>query len=192
MVHCMNPVSASGAWHSCWFFNVFLLSLGTCCCPLWFVVLSVSPQGSFFLMVHCVWTLLSPLWPPVPVFINRFLLSPLEHAAVPIWFMGLSIFPQGSFCLMVHVSAPWCPTFLCRGSMTFWGGSGSAVPCLLLMDPDLDSDPDPDPGSGSCYFRHWPLRCQQKTNFLTQFFLLITFWSYIYIIFQRQKVKKSH
>ncbi len=25
-------------------------------------------------------------------------------------------------------------------------------------------------GSGSCYFRHWPSRCQQKTNFSTQFF----------------------
>ncbi len=47
-------------------------------------------------------------------------------------------------------------------------------------------------GSGSCYFRHWPSRWQQKTNFLTQFFLLITFWSYIYIIFQGLKVKKSH
>ncbi len=56
--------------------------------------------------------------------------------------------------------------------MPFWGGSGSgsADPCLWLMDPD--SDPD----SGSCYFRHWPSRCQQKTNFLTQFFLLITFF----------------
>ncbi len=76
----------------------------------------------------------------------------------------------------------------CCGSITFWGGSGSgsADPYLWLMDPD------PDPGSGSCYFRHWHSRCQQKTNFLTQFFLLITFWSYIYIIFQRQKVKKSH
>jgi hypothetical protein len=30
-------------------------------------------------------------------------------------------------------------------------------------------------GSGSGYFRHGPSRCQQKTNFLTQFFLLITF-----------------
>ncbi len=30
-------------------------------------------------------------------------------------------------------------------------------------------------GSGSCYFRHWPSRCQQKTNFLTQFFLLLLF-----------------
>ena len=30
-------------------------------------------------------------------------------------------------------------------------------------------------GSGSCYFRHLPSRCQPKTNFLTQFFLLIFF-----------------
>ncbi len=37
-------------------------------------------------------------------------------------------------------------------------------------------------GSGSCYCRHWPSRCQQKSNFLTQFFLLVTFWRYIYII----------
>ncbi len=40
-------------------------------------------------------------------------------------------------------------------------------------------------GSGSCYFRYWLSRCQQKNYFLTQFFLLITFWRYIYIIFQR-------
>ncbi len=90
------------------------------------------------------------------------------------------------------------PFFQCCGSMTFWGGSGSgsgtADLCLWLMDQDSDSDPDsdPDPGSGSCYLRHWPSRCQQKTNFLTQFFLLLTFWSYIYIIFQRWKVKASH
>ncbi len=47
------------------------------------------------------------------------------------------------------------------GSMTCWcgSGSGSADPCFWLMDPD------PDPGSGSCYFRHWPSRCQQKNNF---------------------------
>jgi len=32
---------------------------------------------------------------------------------------------------------------------------------------------DPDP------------RCQEKTKFLTQFFLLVTFWRYIHIIFQR-------
>ncbi len=45
-------------------------------------------------------------------------------------------------------------------------------------------------GSGSCYFRHWPSRCQQKTNFLTQFFLLITFGRYIYIIFKDKKSKR--
>ncbi len=52
-----------------------------------------------------------------------------------------------------------------RGSMPLTNGSGF--------------------GFGSCYFRHWPSRCQQKTNFLTQFFLLITFLSYIYIIIHR-------
>jgi hypothetical protein len=25
-------------------------------------------------------------------------------------------------------------------------------------------DPDPNPWSGSCYFLHWPSRCQQKTT----------------------------
>jgi hypothetical protein len=39
-------------------------------------------------------------------------------------------------------------------------------------------------GSVSCYFCHWPLRRQQKTNFL-KVFLLFTFWRYFYIIFQR-------
>jgi len=79
----------------------------------------------------------------------------------------------------------------CSGSMTFWGGSGSGSsdPCFWLMDPDSDpdsdSDPDPDPGSGSCYFRHWPSECQQKTNFVKQVFLIITFWRYIYIILHR-------
>jgi len=28
-------------------------------------------------------------------------------------------------------------------------------------------------GSGSCYFRLLPSRCQQKTNFFTQFFCLL-------------------
>jgi hypothetical protein len=45
-------------------------------------------------------------------------------------------------------------------------------------------------GCGICYFRHWPSRCQQKTN-LKKVFLLISLWRYIYIIFQRQKVQKK-
>ena len=32
-------------------------------------------------------------------------------------------------------------TPVCCGSMTFWYGSGSAYPCLWLMDPDSDPDP---------------------------------------------------
>ena len=48
--------------------------------------------------------------------------------------------------------------------MTFLCGSGSADPCLWLMDPD------PDPGSGSCFFRHWPSRCSQKNNFCLNIF----------------------
>ncbi len=40
-----------------------------------------------------------------------------------------------------------CPlvTYLpqCSGSMTFLCGSGSADPCLWIMDPDSDPDPDP-------------------------------------------------
>ncbi len=47
-------------------------------------------------------------------------------------------------------------------------------------------------GSGSCYFRHWPSRCQQKTNLSNTVFLLITFWRYIYIVFKDKKSKRSH
>ncbi len=96
---------------------------------------------------------------------------------------------QKNFQSVLGQNWEWETPHHCCGSMIFWGGSGSgsADPCLWLMDPDSD----PYPGSGSCCFRHWPSRCQKKTNFLTQFFLLITFWSCIYIIFQRKKVKKS-
>jgi hypothetical protein len=52
----------------------------------------------------------------------------------------------------------------CCGSMPLTNGSGF--------------------GSGSGYIRHCPSRCQQKAN-LKKVFLLLTFWRYIYIIFQR-------
>jgi hypothetical protein len=45
-------------------------------------------------------------------------------------------------------------------------------------------------GTGSCYFRQCPSRCHQKTIFC-KVFLLISFKRYIYIICQRQKVKKK-
>jgi hypothetical protein len=69
--------------------------------------------------------------------------------------------------------------------MTFWGGSGSGDPCLWLMNPDQD------PGSGSCYFRHWPLRCQQKTNFLHNFFCLLLFEATFTSFFKDKKSKES-
>ncbi len=77
--------------------------------------------------------------------------------------------------------------------MTFWGGSGSgsADPCLWLMDPVSDPDSDPDPGSGSFYFRHWPSRCQQKTNFLTQFFSAYDFLKLHLHHFSKIKIQKE-
>ncbi len=59
-----------------------------------------------------------------------------------------------------------------RRSMPLTNGSGSGF------------------GSRSCYFCPWPSRQQQKITFY-KFFLLITFWRDIYIIFQRQKVNKK-
>ncbi len=51
-------------------------------------------------------------------------------------------------------------------------------------------------GSGSwiriLLFSSLAFKMPAKNYFLTQFFLLITFWRYIYIIFQRWKVQKSH
>jgi hypothetical protein len=59
-----------------------------------------------------------------------------------------------------------------RGSMPLSNGSGSWFRILL--------------------FSVLTSKCQQKTIFSTQFFQLVTFWRYIYIIFQRYKVKMSH
>jgi hypothetical protein len=86
-----------------------------------------------------------------------------------IWTNGMG---PGLFCTCASLNYVKDPMNQCCRSMTFLGGSGSgsADPCLWLMDPD--------PGSWFCYFRHWLI-------ILTQFFLLITFWRYIYIIFQR-------
>ena len=77
------------------------------------------------------------------------------------------------------------PFFQCCGSITFSVGSGSGDPCLRLVNPDSDH------GAGSCYFRQWPSGWHKNKIFLTQFVLPITFWSNIYMIFQRKKVKHS-
>jgi hypothetical protein len=58
----------------------------------------------------------------------------------------------------------------CCWSRKFWYGFGSGDPYIWLMDPDPDADP--------AIF----VSALQDAN---KFFLLITFWRYIYIIFQR-------
>ncbi len=44
-------------------------------------------------------------------------------------------------------------------------------------------------GCGSCYFRLWPSRCQQKTNFLKKFFCSLLFKVYLHHV---SKLKRSH
>ncbi len=63
----------------------------------------------------------------------------------------------------------------CSGSMTCWcgSGSGSADPCYWLMDPDAGPDP--------AIFVNDLQDANKKLIFKT-FFLLITFWRYIYSV----------
>ncbi len=70
--------------------------------------------------------------------------------------------------------------------MKFWYGSrsesGSSDPYLWLMDPD------PDPAIFVSDLQNF-----SKNLFIFPSFFLITFWRYIYIIFQRLKfINKSH
>jgi hypothetical protein len=83
----------------------------------------------------------------------------MSCSTVPLYRTG----NRGLFPLCFHESLH--RMYQCCGSMTSWGGSGYADPCLWLMDPD--------PGSGSCYSRHWPSRCQQKINLKKKFCLLL-------------------
>ncbi len=46
-------------------------------------------------------------------------------------------------------------------------------------------------GSGSFYFRHWPSRCQQITNFLTQFFSAYDFLKLHIHHFSKIKIQKE-
>ncbi len=68
-------------------------------------------------------------------------------------------------CISSYIRTP----FLISVADPWHFGADPDHPCLWLMDQD------PDPGSGSCYFCHLPSRCQQKPNFLTQFFCFLLF-----------------
>ncbi len=102
--------------------------------------------------------------------ISRRIILQLTHSQNP----GLSLVRSKyvASVFRIHVILVWIR--IC-GSMPLTNGSGFGSGC----------------GSGSCYFRHWPSRRQQKTNLKINVFLLITFWRYIYIIFQRKKVQKK-
>ncbi len=58
---------------------------------------------------------------------------------------------------------------------------------FLLMDPDSNPDEDPDPSIFIMTFK-----MPTKTNFFKNVFLHITFCRYFYIIFQRNKLNRSH
>ncbi len=90
------------------------------------------------------------------------IISVLKYLWKP--FLKIVFITLSNSVLRIHVILGWIRI---RGSMPLTNGSGY--------------------GSGSYYFLHWPSRCQQKTNFLTQFFMLITFWSYHFSKIKSQK-----
>ncbi len=85
--------------------------------------------------------------------------------------------------ILKFFSITWIEKKLRCGSIKFWYGSecgsGSADPYLCLMDPGPDSDPDP------------AIFVSDLQDINKKFFLLITFWRFIYIMFQRLKVIKK-
>jgi hypothetical protein len=97
--------------------------------------------------------------------------------------MGLSP-PFHKFFTEVHKRA--CRLLICPRTHTIpWfynsyqsSGSGSGSTGSVPLNNGS--------GSGSCSFCQWPSTYQQQQN--VPCFLLITFWRYIYIILQRQKV----
>ncbi len=83
------------------------------------------------------------------------LLSFLLHFFLLLFLLFIFFYSSSFYSSSPYVLSSYSSTFYqCSGSMTFWGGSGSG-----------SSDPWLTNGSGSCYFRHLPSRCQQKTNF---------------------------
>ncbi len=76
--------------------------------------------------------------------------------------------PKQSICVNKVANFSGCFS----GSMTFWcgSGSGSADPCLGLMDPDSDPHLDPDRGIFVI-----DLKEANKKQFFIKFFCLVLF-----------------
>ncbi len=83
--------------------------------------------------------------------------------------------------------SPDTTEYQCCGSMTFWcgSGSGSADPCLWLIDQDPDSDADPS------IFIIDLQDANQKIIFLTKFFCRLLFEGTFTSFFKGKKVKKK-
>jgi hypothetical protein len=78
------------------------------------------------------------------------------------------------YLFLSSVAYPW----------NFYYWSGSADPCLWLMDLDPDSNSDPDPAISSLIFK------MPTKNYFKKVFLLVTFLRYNDIIFQRKSQKE--
>ncbi len=74
-------------------------------------------------------------------------------------------------------------TVQCSGSMTFWCGSGSADPCLWLMDPDADPYP-------SIFVID--LQDANKKLIFLKFFCIILFEGTFTSFFKDKTSKRSH
>jgi hypothetical protein len=71
--------------------------------------------------------------------------------------------------------------------MTFWYGTGSADPCLCLMDPNPDADSDPDPTISVT-----DLQDASKKLILKKFFCLLLFEGTFTSFFKDKKSKRSY
>ncbi len=81
----------------------------------------------------------------------------------------------------------------CSGSMTFWrgSGSGSADPCLWLMDPDPDSAPAPD-AIRILLFSSLTFKMPPKNDFFKTFFCIVLFEGTFTSFFKDKTSKRSH
>jgi hypothetical protein len=82
-------------------------------------------------------------------------------------------------CAFVHQVPPWLLSVFRIHDILMWIRIRGSMPRIRIR-------------IRSCYFRHWPSRCQQKTNFLIPFFRLVSFWRYIYVhYFSKIKSQKE-
>ncbi len=117
----------------------------------------------------------------MPVCVNLILLSCLFLKTVRVLYFGLEL-TMMSFKSQIHlVWQSLGPVFrICDIFVWIRIRSRGSIPLTNGF------------GFGSCYFRHWPSRCQQKTNFLKKFCCLLLFEDTFTLFFKDKKFKRSH